>query len=306
MTELDAWATVRPLAWNDSSRAVLHDALARATPRPWAVDLGDQEVVFREPPGGQALDSAALYRCGAALAAAWTVLRVLGHDLVAEFPGTPGQLAVLRVVGRSSPADQDWRRYAAIRDLTAPGTVLTPAPPAALQAIVDDSAWPETELAIVEDSTRPKTELAIADVSALPVAKLAVVDNDAWPATELAIVGDGVLPVTELAIVDDGAWPVTEPASVGDGAWSATEPALVRPQWPFAPASGESAVLVLTNGAARRHYVLAGAAVHQARLSAAASGFGTEVITGPRARAVAETAALPGLPHALLRFGTPG
>jgi hypothetical protein len=32
MTELEAWATVRPLAWNESSRAVLHDALARDTP----------------------------------------------------------------------------------------------------------------------------------------------------------------------------------------------------------------------------------------------------------------------------------
>jgi hypothetical protein len=39
--------------------------------------------------------------------------------------------------------------------------------------------------------------------------------------------------------------------------------------------------------------------MHWARLSAAASGFGTEVITGPRPRA----AALPGFPHALLRLG---
>jgi hypothetical protein len=252
MTELEAWATVRPLAWNDSSRAVLHDALARATPRPWPVDLGDQEVVFREPPGGQTLDSAALYRGGAALAAAWTVLRVLGHDLVAEFPGEPGPLAVLRVVGRSSPAGQDWRHYAAIRDLTAPGAVLTPAPPVALQAIVDDGAWPETELVIVDDT--------------------------AWP---------------DPVIVDDSAWPATEPPPV-------------RPQWPFALGSGGSAVLALTNGDARRHHVRAGAAMHRARLSAAASGFGTEVITGPRPRAVAEAAALPGFPHALLRFGSVG
>jgi hypothetical protein len=230
VTELEAWATARPLAWNDSSRAVLHDALARATPQPWPVDLGDQEVVFRDPSGGPTLDSAALYRCGAALAAAWTVLRVLGHDLVAEFPEKLGQLAVLRVIGRSSPAAQDWRRYAAIRDLTTPDAVLTPAPPAAVQAIIDDGAWPETA----------------------------------------------------LEIVDDSAWPDPD-----------------RPQWPFTPGS---AILVLTNGNARCHHVLAGAAVHRARLSAAASGFRAEVITGPRPRAVA----LPGFPHALLRFGTPG
>ncbi|SEP07430.1 hypothetical protein [Amycolatopsis saalfeldensis] len=263
MTELEAWAAVRPLAWDDSSRAVLHDALARATPRPWPVDLGDQEVVFREPPGGQDPGNAALYRCGAALAAAWTVLRVLGHDLVAEIPAEPGPLAVLRVVGRSSPAGRDWRRYAAIRDLAAPGAVVTPAPPAALQAIVDDSAWPETQLVIVDPGAASRTGLVI----------------------------DGAPP--EPVILDGSARPETGPATV-------------RPQWPFTLGSGGSAVLALTDGSARRHRVLAGAVVHRARLSAAAAGFGTEVIAGPRPRAVAEAAALPGFPHALLRFGTAG
>jgi hypothetical protein len=296
VTELEAWATARPLAWNDSSRAVLHDALARATPRPWPVDLGDQEVVFREPSSGPTPDRTALYRCGAALAAAWTVLRVLGHDLVAEFPEEPGQLAVLRVAGRSSPAAQDWRRYAAIRDLTAPGAVPTPAPPAALQAIVDDSAWPETELMIVDDSAWPETALEILDGGGGAEPQLGIVDHGAMPETDLVIVDGGA----RLGI--DSAWP--KPLIVDDSVRPGTEPAPVRPQWPFA--SGGSAVLILTNGNARRHHVLAGAAVHQARLSAAASGFGTEVITGSRPRVVAEVAALPGFPHALLRFGTPG
>jgi hypothetical protein len=92
--------------------------------------------------------------------------------------------------------------------------------------------------------------------------------------------------------------PAALQAIVDDGVWQRTEPAPVRPQWPFALGSGGSAVLALTNDGAS-HHVRAGAAMHRARLSAAASGFGTEVITDPRPRA----AALPGFPHALLRLG---
>ncbi|WIV53921.1 hypothetical protein [Amycolatopsis nalaikhensis] len=100
----------------------------------------------------------------------------------------------------------------------------------------------------------------------------------------------------------------------GDGFWPETDVRIVRPDWAptlkqfGADVTGHSSLLVTTPGDSRRHHVLAGAALHSARLATAVRGFASQVLPLPRlapaerARYV-EDGLLPGLPQALLLIG---
>jgi len=100
-------------------------------------------------------------------------------------------------------------------------------------------------------------------------------------------------------------------ALAGDNFWPGTAVRIVRPEWSptlkqlGADPTGQSALLVTTTGDTRREHVLAGAALHGARLSAAVRGFATRVVpmaASERARYLEESL-LPGIPQGLVLVG---
>jgi hypothetical protein len=99
-------------------------------------------------------------------------------------------------------------------------------------------------------------------------------------------------------------------AVAGDGFWPETDVRIVRPEWTptlkelGADLTGQSSLLITTPGDDRRHHVLAGAALHAARLAAAVRGFASRpvpVLANP-ARYVQQSL-LPGIPQGLLLVG---
>src|SRR5436305_2059676 len=100
-------------------------------------------------------------------------------------------------------------------------------------------------------------------------------------------------------------------ALAGDNFWPGTAVRIVRPEWGpalkqfGADPTGQSALLVTTTGDTRREHVLAGAALHGVRLSAAVRGFATRVVpmaASERARYLEESL-LPGIPQGLVLVG---
>ncbi|KDN21537.1 hypothetical protein [Amycolatopsis rifamycinica] len=97
-----------------------------------------------------------------------------------------------------------------------------------------------------------------------------------------------------------------------DGFWPDTAVRIVRPDWAPALAhlgadvTGQSSVLITTPGDSRSHHVLAGAALHSARLAAAVRGFSSRAlpVRPPRRRAAGDSL-LPGVPRAVLLVGLP-
>jgi predicted DNA-binding ribbon-helix-helix protein len=99
-----------------------------------------------------------------------------------------------------------------------------------------------------------------------------------------------------------------------DNFWPDTSVRLVRPAWAptlkqlGADVTGQSALLITTTEDSRRHRVLAGAAAHSTRLSAAIRGFTTRTVPlrmqadVERDRFVEESL-LPGFPQGLLLVG---
>jgi len=89
--------------WDQSSRAVLGDALVRLGPHRCVAEVHPDEVVLTEPPARRdGAGTAALLECGAALSTIWTVVRVLGRDPVVVFPhgaDRPEVAAVVRIGG---------------------------------------------------------------------------------------------------------------------------------------------------------------------------------------------------------------
>lgn len=148
--------------WDQSSRAVLGDALARLGPNRCVAEVRPDEVVLTEPP---ARSDRALLECGAALSTVWTVVRVLGGDPVVDFPADPDRpdvAAVVRVGGPRSPSSGEWARYAALRKLAEPE--LRPVSLAVLGALAGDDFWPETDVRIVRPDWVPVLRQLGADV----------------------------------------------------------------------------------------------------------------------------------------------
>jgi len=230
--------------WDEPARAVLSEALTRVGPSRCVVETRPGDLVLTEVPFGRSHEpsgAGGLLECGAALSAAWTVLRVLGQEPITTFPqdpDRPDEVAVVRFAGERLPGSGEWARYAALRTLDDVREGLKPVSGGMLGALVADNFWPDTTIRLV----RPE-----------------------WV-----------------------------PALRGLGA----------------DLTGQSALLILTPEDTRRHHVLAGAALHGIRLSAAVRGLVTDVVSlsvlasKERVRLLA-AAGLPGVLQAVVRVAVP-
>ncbi|RSM38125.1 hypothetical protein DMA12_34150 [Amycolatopsis balhimycina DSM 5908] len=144
--------------WDQSTRAVLADALVRLGPNRCVAEVRPDEVVLTEPPARRdRAGTAALLECGAVLSTIWTVVRVLGREPELAFPDDPDRpdvAAVVRAGGVRPPSSSEWARYAALRKLGTDGQ-LRPVSLAVLGALASDGFWPDTAVRIVRPEWAP-------------------------------------------------------------------------------------------------------------------------------------------------------
>ncbi|WIY00427.1 hypothetical protein QRX60_41270 [Amycolatopsis mongoliensis] len=159
--------------WDQSSRAVLGDALVRLGPTHCVVEVRPDEIVVAEQLSGGRRDrggAARLLDCGAAVSTAWTVLRVLGREPVVTFPADPDRpdvVAVVRAGAARTPASAEWARYVSLRKLDEPpaSPPLRPVSLAVLGALAADDFWPDTTVRLVRPEWAPTLKQLGADLT---------------------------------------------------------------------------------------------------------------------------------------------
>ncbi|GAA0617487.1 hypothetical protein GCM10010174_39350 [Kutzneria viridogrisea] len=291
--------------WSKTETTTLLNAVRHAPvlhpERPYVLQLGERTASLYQLGAAQRHERAGINRlvyCGTALANLFLAVRSLGWRATMEIAGDgmePDLVAVVRAVARAEPTAAELWLHRRVERMDPYWAEPSPWPgeATALDRLLASNWCPGTDLRLLSD----RSEVAAAARLVLHAGRR--LDGDRWCADELR------------------PWLTPQPSTLSPVPTTEQRPVATLVE-PYADAVCAIAarlvsgpvLLVCTRGDTPRDHVLAGAAVQNARLAAAALGLWvrpvSRLIRLDEVRAgLAEQLGVDGYVHALLRVGLP-
>lgn len=283
--------------WTKTEATTLLNAIRHAPAlhpeRPYVLQMGERTASLFELGPSERHERAGVNRllyCGTALANLFLAVRRLGWRATIELAGdgmAPDLVATVRAISRAEPTEREWLLHEQVERMAPYWAEPRPwrGEPTAVARLIAANWCSGTELRLLDDRS-----------DAIAVARLMLhagrrLDGDQWCADELE------------------PWLASQPVSVPQGSQVATmtEPYADTVCAIAARLVAGPVLMVCTAGDSARDHVLAGAAVQNARLAAAAFGLSIRPVTRPNRLAEVRDglAERHGYVHALLRVGLP-